>query len=65
MILLYQVIEIFGLAELDRRFMTGIDRFKCGEIGADFSMVTVSGTPFRGDRFLKVTPGRSPVPMGA
>ena len=65
MVLLDQIIEIFGLADLDGRFTIGIDGFECGEIGAAF----VDGHRLRhailGDQFLKVTPGCSPVPMGA
>jgi len=53
MVLLDQVIEIFGLTDLDGRFTIGIDRFERGEIGAALSMVTVSGAPFRTIDFSK------------
>lgn len=36
MILLHEIVEIFGLTDLDRRFAIGIDGFDCGEIGATF-----------------------------
>ncbi|MGF6785763.1 hypothetical protein OKW27_000076 [Paraburkholderia sp. 35.1] len=65
MILLDQVIEIFGLADPDGRFTTSIDRFERGEIGAAFVDGYGLGYIVLGDRFLKVTPGRSLVPMRA
>ncbi|MGF6605908.1 hypothetical protein OKW45_000808 [Paraburkholderia sp. WSM4175] len=65
MIQLYPGIEIFGLADLVGRFTTGIDRFERGETGAAFVDGYRLGYTVLGDRFLKVTPGRSLVPMGA
>jgi hypothetical protein len=53
MFLLDEVVEIFGLADLDRCFAISIDRFKRGEIGTALSMVTVSGTPFWAIDFSK------------
>ena len=65
MVLFDQVIEIFGLADLDGRFTIGIDLFERGEIGAAFVDGHRLGHAILGDRFLKVTPGCSLVPMGA
>ena len=53
MVLLDEVVEIFGLADLDRCFAISIDRFKRGEIGTALPMVTVSGTPFWAIDFSK------------
>jgi hypothetical protein len=64
-VLLDQVIEIFGLADLDGRFTMGIYRFERGEIGAAFVDGHRLGHTILGDRFLKVMPGRSLVLMGA
>ena len=36
MVLLDEVVEIFGLSDLDGRFTIRIDRFERGEIGAAF-----------------------------
>ncbi len=65
MVLLDQVIEIFGLADPDGHFTIGIDRLECGEIGATFVDGYRLGHAIAGNRFLKVTPGCSLVPMGA
>ena len=65
MVLLDQIIEVFRLADLDGRFTIGIDRFERGEIGAAFVDGHRLGRPILGDRFLKVTPSCSLVPMGA
>ena len=65
MVLLDQIVEIFRLADLDGRFTISIDRFERGEIGAAFVDGHCLGRPILGDRFLKVTPGCSLVPMGA
>jgi hypothetical protein len=65
MVLLDEVIEIFGLADLDGRFTIGIDRVERGEIGATLVDGYRLGYVVPGDRFLKVTSGRSLVPMGA
>jgi hypothetical protein len=46
MVLLDQVVEIFGLANLDERFTIRIDRFERGKIGAAFGDGPVSGMPF-------------------
>jgi hypothetical protein len=53
MVLLDQIIEIFGLADLDGRFTIGIDRFERGEIGAAFVDGYRLGYTVLGDRFLK------------
>ena len=65
MVLLDHVIEISGLADLDGRFTIGIDGFERGEIGAAFVDGHRFGHAILGDRFLKVTPCCSLVPMGA
>jgi hypothetical protein len=65
MVLLDQVVEIFRLADPDGRFTIGIDRFERGEIGAAFVDGHRLGRIILGDRFFKVTPGCSLVPMGA
>ena len=36
MVLLDEVVEIFGLADFDRRFTISVDRFERGEIGTAF-----------------------------
>jgi hypothetical protein len=63
MVLLDQIIEIFRLTDIDGRFTIRIDRFERGEIGAAFVDGHRLGRPILGDRFLKVTPGCSLVPM--
>ncbi|SOE68322.1 hypothetical protein SAMN05446635_3273 [Burkholderia sp. OK233] len=65
MVLLDEVVEIFGLADLDGRFTIMIDGFECSEIGAAFVDSHGLGHAILGYRFLKVTPGCSLVPMGA
>jgi hypothetical protein len=65
MVLFDQVIEIFELADPDGRFTIIVDDFECGELGAAFVDGHGLGHVIPGDRFLKVTPGRSLVPMGA
>jgi hypothetical protein len=65
MILLNQIIEIFGLTDLDGRLTNAIDRFERGEIGTAFVDGYRLWYSVVSDRFLKVTPGRSLVPMGA
>jgi hypothetical protein len=65
MVLLNQIIEIFALTDLDGRFTTAIDRFERGAIGAAFVDGYRLWYSVLSDRFLKVTPGRSLVPMGA
>ena len=65
MVLLDEVVEIFGLADLDRRFTISIDRFERGEIGTAFVDGHRLGYPILGDRFFKVPPGCSLVTMGA
>lgn len=64
MILLDHVVEIFALANLDRPFTIGIDRFERGEIGAAF--VNRHGVRFTVliDRFLKIPPDCRLVTMG-
>ena len=59
------VVEIFGLADLDRRFTISIDRFERGEIGAAFVDGHRLGRATLGDRLFKVTPGCRLVTMGA
>jgi hypothetical protein len=49
----------------DGRFTIIIEGFECGEIGAAFVDGHGLGRAILGDRFLKVTPGCSLVPMGA
>ena len=53
MVLLDQIVEIFGLADLDGRFTIGIDRFERGEIGTAFVDGHVSGTLFWAIDFSK------------
>jgi hypothetical protein len=65
MVLLDEVVEIFGLADPDRRFTIGIDRFECSEIGTAFVDRYGLGDAVLSERFLKVTPGCDLVPMGA
>ena len=65
MVLRDQIGEIFRLANLGGRFTIRTDRFERGEIGADFVDRHRLGRAILGDRFLKVTPSRSRVPMGA
>jgi hypothetical protein len=65
MVLLDKIVEIFRLADPDGRFTIIIDGFECGEIGAAFVDGHRLGHAILGDRFLKVTPGCSLVPMGA
>ena len=65
MVLLDAVVEIFGLADLDRRLTISIDGFERGEIGTAFVDGHRLGDAILSDRFLKVTPGCSLVPMGA
>jgi len=65
MVLLDKVVEVFGLPDLDGRFTIIIDGFECGEIGAAFVYGHRLGNAILGDRFLKVTPGCSLVPIGA
>jgi hypothetical protein len=64
-VLLDNVVEIFGLADLDGCLAISIDAFECGEIGATFVNVHGRRRAILGDRFFKVTPGCSLVPMGA
>jgi hypothetical protein len=65
MVLLDQVIEVFGLADLDGRSTIGIDRFERGEIGAVF----VDGYRLRhtilSDRLFKEAPSCHLVPLGS
>ncbi|EEA02820.1 hypothetical protein BH160DRAFT_1828 [Burkholderia sp. H160] len=65
MVLLDEVAEVFGLANLDRRITISIDRFERGEIGSAFVDGYRPGDPILSDRFFKVTPSRSRVAMGA
>ena len=65
MVLVDKVVEIFGPADLDERFTIIIDGFECGEMGATFVDGHLLRHAILGDRFLKVTPGCSLVPMGA
>ena len=53
MVLLDKIVEIFGLADLDRRFTISIDRFERGEIGAALVDGYRLGRAILGDRFLK------------
>jgi hypothetical protein len=53
------------IADLDGRLTITPERFECGEIGAAFVDGHGLGHAILGDRFLKVTPGCSLVPMGA
>jgi hypothetical protein len=64
MVLLDHVVEIFALADLDGCFAISIDRFEPGEIGTAFVDGHCFGHAILGDRFLKVTPRCSLVPMG-
>jgi len=57
MVLLDEVVQIFGLADLDGRFTIGIDGFERSEIGAAFVYRHRLGDTILSDRFLKVTPG--------
>jgi len=65
MVLLDKVVEIFGLADPDGRFTIIIDGFECGQIGAAFVNDHRIWYAILDDRFLKITPGCSLVPMGA
>jgi hypothetical protein len=52
-ILLDYVVEIYGLADLDRRFTIRIDCFERARLAPLLSTVTVSGTPFWAIDFSK------------
>jgi hypothetical protein len=65
MVLLDKVVEIFGLEDPDGRFTIIIDGFECGQIGAAFVNGHRIWYAILDDRFLKITSGCSPVPMGA
>ena len=65
MVLLDEIVEIFGLADVDRRFTISIDGFERGEIGAAFVDGHRLGDAILSDRFLEITPGCSLVPVGA
>jgi hypothetical protein len=45
-ILLYDVVRILDLADLDRRFPFSIELWMAARLAPLFPMVTVSGTPF-------------------
>jgi hypothetical protein len=64
MVLLDEVVEIFGLADPDRRSTIIIDGFERGEIGAACVDGHRLGRAVLSDRFLKITPGCGLVPMG-
>jgi hypothetical protein len=65
MVLLDQVIEIFGLADPDGCFAIGIDGFERDEVGTAFVDGHRLGQAILSDRLFKVTSGCSLVPMGA
>jgi hypothetical protein len=65
MVLLDEIVEIFGLADLDRRYTISIDGFERGEIGTAFVDGHRLGDAILSDRFFEITPGCSLVPMSA
>jgi len=65
MVPLDEIVEIFELADLDRRFTISIDAFERGEIGTAFVDGHRLGDAILSARFLEITPGCSLVPIGA
>src|SRR6266851_3274415 len=65
MVLSDEVVEIFGLADLDGRFTIGINGFERSEIGAALVDGHRFGNTILSDRFLKEMPGCNLVPLGA
>jgi len=65
MVLLDEIVEIRGMADLYGCFTIIIDGFERGEIGTVFVDGHRFGRTILGDRFLEVTRGCRLVPMGA